>query len=294
MAYSTISIGNLNVGKVCAGISEVDKIYLGNELIYYSGGNPFLTFSSSSAFTLRTYNQTPTWDGTLYYSTNRTAWSVWDGTTITAVAKSGKYYIYLRGSGNTVITGNSNNHFVFSGNNISCSGNIECLLDWETVIHNSHPTMAAYCYYRLFRNCSALISAPELPAVTLSNYCYSYMFWNCTSLTASPSLSATTLTEDCYSYMFQDCTSLRILPLLPAITLPTRCYRSMFSGCTAISIYAYAQAGGNKYRVPTSGTGTIAGASAIDGMFEDINSSSPISGSSFNINTTYYVAYEPV
>lgn len=37
----------------------------------------------------------------------------------------------------------------------------------------------------MFYGCTALASAPALPATTLSNYCYDSMFYRCTSLKIS-------------------------------------------------------------------------------------------------------------
>jgi len=45
----------------------------------------------------------------------------------------------------------------------------------------------------MFRGCTSLITAPELPATTLTNYGYQGMFGGCTSLTKAPDLPATTL-----------------------------------------------------------------------------------------------------
>ena len=86
----------------------------------------------------------------------------------------------------------------------------------------------------LFYNCQALITAPELPATTLTTECYRSMFQRCTSLTIAPELPATTLAGSCYHEMFKDCTALTIAPELPAKTLANYCYGLMFNGCTSL------------------------------------------------------------
>ena len=96
-------------------------------------------------------------------------------------------------------------------------------------------TLAIYCYFSMFYNCSSLTVAPELPATTLSSNCYGQMFYNCTSLTVAPELPATTLANHCYSNIFQGCTSLTVAPELPAKTLVGNCYNSMFSNCTSLT-----------------------------------------------------------
>ena len=197
--------------------------------------SPYLSFLGNEDFTLKTNNTTKNWDGTLEYSTDATNWNTWDGTEISSAG--GK--LYLRGTGNTKITGNSNNYrFVFTGTSalkIACEGNIENLLDYETVSAGGHPTMAENCYANIFNGCTSLTTAPALPATTLTNGCYMYMFSGCTSLTTAPALPATTLANSCYYYMFSGCTSLTTAPALPATKLTNMCYYNMFSGCTSLT-----------------------------------------------------------
>ena len=223
--------------------------------------SPYLSFLGNEDFTLKTYNTTKNWDGTLEYSTDTSTWNTWDGTEISSVGN----VLYLRGTGNTKITGTSSNYrFVFTGTStlkIACEGNIENLLDYETVSAGGHPTMA--------------------------NNCYNGMFYGCTSLTTAPELPATTLVENCYGYMFQGCTSLTTAPELPATTLASSCYRNMFNGCTKIKL-STTQTGEYQtaYRIPTSGTGTTA-TDALTEMFD-------YTGGTFigtpSINTTYYLS----
>lgn len=96
-------------------------------------------------------------------------------------------------------------------------------------------TLTNYCYDRMFFNCLRLINAPELPATTLSYGCYNGMFNGCSSLTTAPALPATTLANYCYSYMFNGCSSLVTAPELPATTLVTDCYSNMFNGCSSLN-----------------------------------------------------------
>ena len=197
----------------------------------------YLTFSSPNSFMLKVYDTTKHWDGTLEYSTDTSTWSTWDGTTTLSSATSGsKNVLYLRGTGNTLITGDNVNHrWLLTGSDIACIGNIENLLDYATVESGAHPTMAKHCYYSMFYGCTALTQAPALPATTLAIGCYGSMFYGCTSLTQAPELPATTLMISCYSNMFQGCTSLTQAPALPATTLTGYCYFSMFQGCTALT-----------------------------------------------------------
>ena len=209
------------------------------ESLQIASPKPYLTFISPNSFTLAVRDATKHWDGTLEYSTDTSSWSTWDGmTTLSSAARGSKNVLYLRGNGNTVITGNnqgSDYKWVLTGTDISCIGNIENLLDYGTVKTGAHPTMADYCYQYMFYRCTALTQAPALSATTLASSCYQSMFSGCTALTKAPALSATTLANHCYHFMFNGCTSLTKAPDLPATTLADNCYYSMFYRCTALT-----------------------------------------------------------
>lgn len=243
----------------------------------------FLTFSSPSTFTLGVVDNTKHWDGTLEYSTDASTWNIWDGTT-TLSANNGK--LYLRGTRNTKITTYSG-RWALNGSNISCEGNIENLLDYTIVSKGAHPMMGESCFKYMFYNCTNLISAPELPALTLTPDCYYNLFFGCTGLTRAPALPATSLATRCYFGMFERCTGLTSIPILPATVLPDECYRYMFQYCTQIKLSAV-QTNEYKtaYRIPEIGNGT-AGTDALTNMFNGC-------GGTFNgtpsINQTYYTS----
>ena len=116
--------------------------------------------------------------------------------------------------------------------NVACTGDIRTLLDWRN--YNIVETnKAKFC--SLFKDCSVLTTAPELPATKLAEHCYASMFSGCTSLTSAPKLPATELENYCYSSMFSGCTSLTSAPELPATTLENSCYREMFWSCTNLA-----------------------------------------------------------
>ena len=137
-------------------------------------GKSYLTFSSPNSFTLKVYDTAKHWDGTLEYFASDKTWTTWDGTTtLSSIDNNGEYVLYLRGTGNTVITGDHSNYrWVLIGSDIACIGNIENLLDYTTIKSGQHPTMASYCYNSMFYGCTSLTQAPELPAPTLKDYCY--------------------------------------------------------------------------------------------------------------------------
>ena len=197
----------------------------------------YLTFSSAGTFTV-----TPSavsWNGTLYWSTDTTFWSVFTASGATAAPDNGagEYKLHLCGSGNTYITGSSTSSpwLITAGNPVDCSGNIETLLDHATVADGEHPTMASCCFAYLFRDCAALASTPSLPATNLANHCYYNLFNGCTSLTSAPALPATILPERCYNGMFNGCTSLAQAPVLRATNLAESCYGYMFYKCSGLT-----------------------------------------------------------
>lgn len=225
-------------------------------------GTDCLSFVSDEDFTINVYNNTKNWDGTLYSSTDTLTWSEWDGTTALSSVNGS---LYIKGSNNTIITGSAaatNARWVINAtSDVDCFGNIETLLDYETVLAGNHPEMAAscfrnlfrdntslttapalpattlapYCYYGMFYDCSNLTTAPALPAETLATFCYGYMFYGCSSLTTAPELPAEILANYCYQYMFYNCSALTAAPTLPATTLGTYCYRAMFYGCSSLT-----------------------------------------------------------
>jgi hypothetical protein len=97
-------------------------------------------------------------------------------------------------------------------------------------------TLAESCYAEMFKNCYSLTTAPILPATTLASACYELMFCECDGLTTAPELPAMTLADECYNGMFYDCTNLTQAPELPAMTLVDRCYYYMFYMCTSLTM----------------------------------------------------------
>ena len=114
---------------------------------------------------------------------------------------------------------------------VECSGDIRMLIDY-TAYENA---ATGNCrFISLFKGCSVLTSAPQLPATALKGSCYRQMFEGCTSLTQAPDLPATELQQLCYYSMFKGCEALTQAPKLPATKLAHSCYHNMFEGCTSL------------------------------------------------------------
>ena len=157
-------------------------------------------------------------------------WSPWDYTTITLTNVGDKVMMY--GDNPNGISSSSSNYSSFT-----MTGSVSASGDCTTLVAQggSSSINASYCFHKLFNNCTALATAPELPATTLEYSCYAYMFYGCTALTTAPALPATALAEYCYSNMFNACTALTTEPELPATTLASYCYNGMFYGCRALT-----------------------------------------------------------
>ena len=245
------------------GDSEIVKIdYKYLPFLPKPDGESYLTFSSSNDFTLSIKFKRKGWDGTLEYFASDGTWTVWNGdNTLSAESNGGEYALYLRGTGNTIITANSDSIWQLDGSDITCIGNIETLLDYATVESGQHPTMGNGCYSRMFYDCTSLTQAPKLPATTLADNCYFSMFYSCTSLAQAPELPVTTLKSACYKAMFRGCTSLKL---------------------STTKTGEYTQ----EYRIPISGDGTTA-ENAFYLMFDE-------TGGTFTgtpeINKTYYLS----
>lgn len=237
--------------------------------------NKYLSFYAPSEFSISV--ATPSWDGTIEYSNDTKNWNVWDGSAVSGTE------LYFRGSNNTKVAGGAANKWAITGSNVDCIGNIEMLLNHS---NPSEIEMAQGCYKYMFYGCSALVSAPRLPALSLSKQCYQNMFQGCSNLIKTPRLPATTLDSSCYNYMFSNCPKLTALPKLPATNLPSYCYQNMFSSCTNIKLSnMQSEEYPTPFAIPSSGTGT-AGTGALSNMFTS-------TGGTFadtpEMNVTYYL-----
>ena len=169
----------------------------------------------------------------LEYSYDGIDWKEWDLSDL-SINKSDT--LYIRGNNpNGFNRGRAVDKycsFVMEGGKVRCSGNIMSLIDYKNL---PDVIPCEYCFYGLFKDCTALTTAPELPATKLADGCYRFMFSGCTALTTAPELPATKLTHSCYCRMFEYCTSLKTAPELPATILADWCYSSMFRGCTSLT-----------------------------------------------------------
>ena len=168
----------------------------------------------------------------IYVSTDKASWTLWDYTQITLQNIGDKVYMYGDNPSGVCHGDYDYSRFWISGR-AGASGDITTLITREgtTSLSGTNGTFS-----KLFQNCTALTTAPELPATTLAMKCYYHMFNGCTSLTTAPDLPAMTMLHACYFDMFGGCTALATAPsTLPATTLASQCYEHMFQGCTSLT-----------------------------------------------------------
>ena len=216
---------------------------------------PYLTFSANEEQTLTMTKAIET----LEYSIDGGSWTTLGTTTVTFGGYRGNLRLRGKSSIGTAVNTDDYARIMFGNNaNVSCSGDIRTLVDYENhstantenarfcslfehcKFLTSAPslpatTLAACCYFYMFQHCINLIEAPALPAITLANSCYEGMFLSCDKLTNPPLLPATTLAGQCYRNMFAFCESLQTPPSLPAKTIDLACYEFMFSGCSSLT-----------------------------------------------------------
>ena len=158
---------------------------------------------------------------------NSGEWFTWNTSVPISLAYGDKLYLKSDDTKPMAEGYNIYKYFVMTGQ-IYAYGNIMSLLNFSD-------TLPDFAFLRLFNECTALTSAPELPATKLSEACYYGMFYGCTTLETVHELPATKLKDSCYFDMFNGCTSLTTTPALPATTLAQNCYYGMFYGCKTLT-----------------------------------------------------------
>ena len=242
MTTNVTAAGNSYIYNLIVGKKKIEVTGIkagpwgqGTEIVDNLTSIPYVTFTAEQAqtFKMEVYNEY-TISG-LQYSVNFGEWK-----TVVAYKEitfgGDKGDLRLRGT-NTDGTASAFNRYStikFTDPNVkvACTGDIRTLLNWKS--YSTVDTQnARFC--NLFYGCTALTSAPDLPATTLAKACYYGMFIDCTSLTSAPELKATTLATECCYDMFYGCTSLASAPNLLATKLANYCYWQMFYGCTSLT-----------------------------------------------------------
>ena len=260
---------NKEIQNAYVGDDLVDKIYLGDELIYpttpvYSAMP--LTFDIISGGTIGWVKDdvNGAQSKTIEYRINNGNWSsITSSQVLSAFSVNSGDRVEFRGNNTAFGANGYSSYFVASDIRLNVEGNIMSLLSSSgyqnmTAMTSANTyafynlfqnvgivsaknlilpatTLASSCYACMFRGCTSLTTAPELPAKSMEDYCYASMFENCTSLTTAPEMSARTVGRNCFLYMFRGCTNLTTPPILPAKYLKESCYQEMFANCTSLT-----------------------------------------------------------
>lgn len=173
--------------------------------------------------------------------------------------------IYIRGQGNTNISGN--NEIITGEQSISgfdepggtpwrisvaipimCKGNLKYLLDYTT--SNRITNAKDRCFCRLFSN-TTLQTPPQLPTqseVEFTNHIFAYLFDGCKNLirynynqsfVPPNGYSLHQSYDGCYRGLFRNCTSLKEAPgpsygTTPSNVTHSNYFREMFYGCRSL------------------------------------------------------------
>ena len=171
------------------------------------GGLCFTAESANSSVQLTAVKSAPA--VTLVKSFDGVNWEAYAVGEVIDLPSVGDFVYLAAGEGGNETFGSSvrfYHKFVINGL-VAASGDITSLRRFDL----EQTPLASYCYYGIFRGCTGLTNAPELPATTLANYCYRNLFNGCTGLTSAPELPATTLVSSCYYSMFSGCTNLSLI-----------------------------------------------------------------------------------
>ena len=227
---------NLEINKCYVGLDQVDKVYLGSEVIW-----PTEIDYSTEFLTLKAVGSGPAYitvnsrysGGTVYYRENGGAWS--------ALSPGQRLQLDMP----VQLMGYSGATCLFSGGTqggtYEVYGNVMSLIYGENFIgQTTIPSSLVDCFYSTFRECQSLVSIKNLvmPATTLSSGCYRSMFNKCRYLTELPDVfipSGVMLTSACCRYTFEELGASASTPVevpfgfLPSTNIAERCYEGMFS-----------------------------------------------------------------
>ena len=249
ISVSGITVANWTTGEITGGKAEYKA-------------PPYVTFTAEEEQTFIMSAKDRYEISGLEYSVNNGTWKkVVTGEAVTFGGSKGT--LSLRGKNN--LGGTSGKYSGYSqisfGNtdvNVACTGDIRTLLDYTNYENVATGSARFYCLFKdctqltsapnlpaktladgvyrsMFQGCTSLENAPDLPATELADFCYAFMFYGCTKLKKVPdALPAQTMASSCYNQMFYNCTSLEKAPQLPATTLAESCYKNMFQGCTKL------------------------------------------------------------
>ena len=329
---STISASNLtpNTRYYVKGyvIQDGTTIYSNNIQNFYTDDTNIDYFTLSNATNTTNYIELSSEGSvdpiTLEYSKDGDNWTSWtysSGSVLALSLESGEHisfrgnnqhfsqdvyrYTHIDVSASTGHEGTDKYYYFSSSGDIAASGNIMTLVD-KSGRSTTIPSTA--CFARLFKGIgSHLLSAPDLPAVTLTIACY-YQMFSGTSISSAPVLPATVMKNHAYSGMFSSCLNLLTPPALPASSLSRECYYDMFMGsgitsspnlpALSVPICAYAgifAACRNLTNVGSISATSVTGEGGMSGMFRgctSLRTAPNINVTTINANSACFLLFD--
>ena len=161
---------------------------------------PYVTFTADEEQTFKMTTNENYKITRLEYSVNGGDWiTVTENSRVNFGAKDGD--LRLRGKNPDGTATNSSLYstiaFIKENVDVACTGDIRTLLDWEKY-KTVDTSKARFC--SLFKDCSVLTSAPELPATTLAQICYYSMFSGCKKLSTVTMLAPSGQITSSYAF----------------------------------------------------------------------------------------------
>ena len=161
---------------------------------------PYVTFTADEEQTFKMTTNENYKITRLEYSVNGGDWiTVTEDSRVNFGAEDGD--LRLRGKNPDGTATNSSLYstiaFINDNVNVACTGDIRTLLDWEKY-KTVDTSKARFC--SLFKDCSVLTSAPELPATTLALICYYSMFSGCKKLSTVTMLAPSGQITSSYAF----------------------------------------------------------------------------------------------
>lgn len=236
----------------------------------FDPGTPYVRFrlTQTGLLTLQTANGSKNWDGTLEYNTDpddpSSTWTIWNGEQISG----GDGSICIRGTNNTYLSAKDDAKRWLAASDqegalVDIEGNIENLLDYQSVAQDIHPPVAMACFRRLFESYSG------------DNNIYR----------KTPKIGCTIVGQNAFREMFKNATNINTISALhvESVTMGYAFY-DMYNGCSSIAVYDYSDSGYNALTMPSVGL------NSFDNMFANTggNVTTPTAG------TTYYTPNEVI
>lgn len=182
---------------------------------------------------------------TIQYSKNGGDWASIKsatGSSAPSIGVSAGDTVQFRGTNNYYSSATSR-YNGFSGTTCSfeMEGNIMSLIN-STNFSGLTSIPAAYAFCYMFFSCTGLTNAGNLlfPATGLTDYCYNNMFRACTSLTKAPELPAETLVSYAYNLMFSGCTNLNYIKCLATNISASNCTTNWLSSVASSGTFVKA------------------------------------------------------